>query len=188
MKSLNEMFADVIALNEGATGNIAYQFVHAKGGTSGWSFGKVQWDVKNNSTARDILSQIGFSPSEIQSIVDETVDPRQWNDRLLSGKDIIDQADVNQLSYCLNQGLNFSTSHGIPVENPGGILAIADAENQYGSLGDGTATFYANLGHEITADDVLAWRLQTKYGRECPDDCRRRIVNVKKVIALNLST
>lgn len=185
MKTLNEMFAEVIGLNEGATGDLAYRFSHAKGGKSGWSFGKVQWDVKNNLSARNILLQIGFSHDEVMAIVNETVDPRQWNARLLAGKDVIDRQDINQLSYCLNQGLNFSTSHGIPVESPGGVLAIADAENQYGSLGEGTATFDKNLGHPVTADDVLAWRLQTKYGMECPDDCRRRINNVKQVVNEN---
>ena len=181
-KTLNEMFASIIGLNEGATGNIAYEFHHAKGGTSGWSFGKVQWDVKNNSGARLILSKIGFNPDEIQGIVDESVDPRQWNSRLLAGKVTIDAADVTQLSYCLNKGLNFAVDHGIPVENPSGILALADAENQYGNLGAGTAQFDTALGHPVTAADVLAWRLQTKYGRECPDDCKRRIQNVMGVV------
>lgn len=185
-KTLNEMYADLIGLNEGATGNIAYEFSHAKGGNSGYSFGKVQWDVKNNSGARLILSKIGFTPDEIQSIVNETVDPRQWNDRLLAGKDSIDAADQTQLSYCLDAAMNVVTAHGVPVSNPDGILALADHTNQFGSCGEGMMTWLLALGRPVTANDVLNFDLtETKYGKECPADCRRRIANVLKVVADN---
>ena len=184
MQTLNEML-DAAILNNELSGILAaaYRFSHAKGGKSGWSFGRCQFDVKNNHNALIVLSKLGFTMAEIQSIVNETVDPRQWNDRLASGSAIIDEADTNQLTYCLDQGLNFATSYGVPVENPSGIIGIADYANQYGAPGDGSAAYYKSLGRPITAEDVLQFKLEhTAYGQENPEDCRRRYDGVMAAI------
>jgi sulfur carrier protein ThiS len=184
MKSLNEMFDEVILNNE-LSGNLdaAYRFSHAEGGTSGWSFGRSQFDVKNNSTARALLSKLGFTASQVLAIQDETADPRQWNDRLKAGAAIIDAADTDQLSYCLGIALNFATAHGIPVENPSGILGLADYCNQYGTPGAESAAYYTTLGHPVTAADVLNFKLNhTAYGKANPADCRRRYAGVMKAI------
>ena len=183
MRTLNAMFNQVILNNE-LSGNlrVAYEFSHASGGTSGYSFGRCQFDVRNNSTARSILSKLGFTAAEVLAIQDETVDPRQWNARLAAGSEIIDDADTTQLSYCLDGALDFATSFGVPVTNPEGILALADAINQYGSIGAGCAEFLKALDHPVVSADVLAWRLQTKYGKECPTDCKRRIAGVMQVV------
>jgi len=183
-ESLNQMFDGVILNNE-LSGILAaaYRFSHAKGGKSGWSFGRCQFDVKNNSTARSLLSRLGFTAAEVLAIQDEAVDPRQWNGRLAAGAAIIDQADTDQLTYCLCQGLNFATTYGIPVENPGGILGIADYANQYGAPGQGSADYYKSLGRPVTAQDVLDFKLNhTKYGEEEPEDCHRRYAGVMKAI------
>lgn len=185
MKTLNEMFYDVILLNE-LDGNVnaALRFSDPDGvlsGKSGWSFGVCQFDTQNNDTALACLRDCGFTPAEIQGVVKQTIDVKPLAAKLRAHADVVEQYSTDQLSYCLNKAAAFVTDHGMPVESPGGILAIADAINQYGSVGDGFVTFMKDRT-SVGADDVLAWRLQTKYGREHGDDCKRRIANVLKVI------
>jgi hypothetical protein len=183
-ETLNEMFDGVILNNE-LSGILAaaYRFSHASGGTSGWSFGRCQFDVKNNASVPTLLRKLGFTNEEMNSIITEAVDPRQWNARLVAGSAIIDEADTAQLSYCLNKALNFDTTYGIEVESPSGILAGADYCNQYGSEGNGAVIYYKALKRAITAQDVLNFKLtQTKYGRENPEDCKRRFNGVMKVV------
>lgn len=103
--------------------------------------------------------------------------------RLVGHADIIEQFDEAQLAHCINSALNFTTNHGIPVVNPEGVLALADYVNQYGSLGDGAAAYFSGLGHSVTGEDVLQFKLtETKYGKEHPDDCKRRYANIAKVM------
>jgi hypothetical protein len=184
MKTLNEMLDDVILNNE-LSGVLAaaYRFSHASSGKSGWSFGRCQFDVKNNSAARALLSKLGFTTTEVLSIQDETMDPRRWNARLLAGSATIDQADTAQLSYCLDQAMNFAINYGVPVQSPGGVLALADYANQYGAPGAQSAAFYKALGHPVTPDDVLYFKLHdTEYGGKDPADCKRRYAGVMAVL------
>jgi hypothetical protein len=186
METLNALFRKVILANE-LENNLAaaLRFSDPDGvfsGKSGWSFGISQFDTQNNDQALKCLAECGFSSAEIQSIVKQTVDVKPFNARLAAHADVIAKYDEAQLSGCLTAALNFATSRGIPVVNPGGILAIADQTNQYGPPGDGTAAFYLVLHHPVDVQDVLAWRLQTKYGEEHPADCRRRIQNILAIL------
>ena len=190
MKTLNEMFYEVILLNElSGNVNVALRFSDPDGvrsGKSGWSFGVCQFDTKNNSQALVCLRECGFIKVEIQGIVDQTIDVKPFAARLKEHADIVEQFSTEQLKYCLDKALNFVLDYGIPVENPGGILAGADYVNQYGSQGNGARVYYKSLGREITAHDVLIFKLgNTKYGREHPEDCKRRYNNILKVIAAN---
>jgi len=183
MKTLNDLFYDIILLNEldGDTAAIL-RFSHAEGGTSGYSFGLTQLDVKNNDQATACLRDCGFTDAEIQSIKDETVDPRQWNSRLNAA--VVQGYDTAQLAYCLDKAIDFGGAFQVPMENPSGILALADYINQYGLPGHGSADFYRSLGHPVTAQDVLIFKLgSTKYGKEHSADCKRRYDNIMKVLA-----
>jgi len=185
--TLNEMFYKVILLNE-LSGNIraALRFSDPDGvltGKSGWSFGLVQFDTQNNSLALTCLRECGVTEAEIQGIVKQNIDVKPLARKLVDNALIVRRYDEMQLSYCLNKALNFDMEHGIPVESPGGILAGADYVNQYGSQGNGAKTYYKSLGRPITAEDVLRFKLElTKWGREHPDDCKRRYNNIVKVV------
>lgn len=183
-KTLNGMLYSIIVLNE-LDGNLnaSLRFSDPDGvlsGKSGWSFGPCQFDTQNNSAALACLRECGFTEAEIQGVVKQTIDVKPLAAKLKAHADVVERYSTDQLTYCLNKAVAFVTDFGIPVESPGGILAGADAINQYGSLGQGSADFMRALGHSVTADDFLTWRLQTKYGREHPDDCKRRIRNVIK--------
>jgi hypothetical protein len=187
MKTLNEMFYEVILLNE-LSGNLnaALRFSDPDGvcsGKSGWSFGVCQFDTQNNSQSLVCLRECGFTETEIQGIVKQTIDVKPLAAKLKAYADVVERFSTIQLSYCLNKALNFDLDYGIPVENPGGILAGADYVNQYGSQGNGARAYYWSLGMPVTAHDVLMFKLNnTKYGKEHPEDCKRRYNNILEVV------
>jgi len=187
MKPLNELFRMVELKNE-LDNNLyfALRFSDPDGvrsGKSGWSFGQSQFDTQNNSEALKCLQECGFTQFEIDGIVDQTINTGPFAARLAAHADIIAKYDEAQFTHCLNKALNFDIDFGIPVENPGGILASADYVNQYGSQGNGAKTYYKALGRPVTALDVLNFKLtNTKYGREHPKDCRRRYNNIMGIL------
>ena len=187
MKSLNELFSQVILSNELSNNiNAALRFSDPDGvlsGKSGWSFGKSQFDTQNNGEALKCLAECGFTALEIKGIVNQTIDVKPFAARLKAHKEIIEQYDEIQLGYCINQAMNVITKYGVPVDNPSGILALADYVNQYGSIGNGFVSYMKDLGESVDALDVLSFKLDhTKYGREHPLDCKRRYNNLVKII------
>ena len=85
-----ELFGQIILANE-LDGNerAAYRFSDPDGvktGKSGWSFGRCQFDTKNNPISRQCLAACGFTPAEIDGIV-----PGPW------GSGLIDSAAVSAL-------------------------------------------------------------------------------------------
>jgi hypothetical protein len=193
MKTLNELFFDIILLNE-LSGNRAAEFRFSDpdgvlSGKSGWSFGICQFDVQNNEQAIACLRDCGFTAGQITGLVKQTLPLAQV--KLLEGKlaanaEVVEKYSTEQLSYCLNKALNFDSDYGIPVADASAILAGADYVNQYGSQGQGAVAYYKSLGRPITAEDVLQFKLTcTTYGREHPGDCRRRYENLVRVVREN---
>lgn len=190
MKSLNELFYEVILLNElGGNKPAASRFSDPDGasGRSGWSFGLCQFDTKHNDAAIDCLVDCGFSDEEIRGIVNQTVDVKPFAARLIAHASIIEKYDTEQLSRCLNNALNAVTSHGVLVYETGAILCLADYVNQYGSIGEGfTAWMNQRDADGITAAEIQDWKLNhTKYGKEHPADCKRRYDNIMRVMEAN---
>jgi hypothetical protein len=188
MRTLNEMFYDIEVLNElGGNLNASLRFSDPDGvlsGKSGWSFAPCQFDTQNNVQSLACLRECGFTEDEIQGIVKQTIDVKPLAIKLKAHADIIERYSTEQFSYCLNKALNFDLNYGIPVESPGGILAGADYVNQYGSQGNGARAYYWSLNRPITAHDVLMFKLTgTKYGKEHPNDCKRRYNNIMEVIS-----
>ena len=188
METLNSMFRDLIFANEcDSNPRAVLRFSDPDGvlsGKSGWSFGVSQFDTQNNGEALKCLAACGFTPSEISGVVRQTIDVKPLNAKLAANSDVIETYDVVQLSFCVNSALNCATSNGLPADNPGGILALADYINQYGSIGNQFIGFIKALGHPVMASDVLKFKLDhTKYGEDRPRDCQRRYNNLVKVVA-----
>lgn len=132
-KTLNELFREVILLNE-LSGNLkfALRFSDPDGmrsGKSGWSFGVCQYDTQNNENALKCLRECGFTEAEIQGIVNQTIDVKPLAVKLVAHADIVEKWDILQLDYCLNKALNFDSDKGIPLADTSAILAGADYVN-----------------------------------------------------------
>jgi hypothetical protein len=185
MKTLNELFRDIICLNEGGTA-VAYEFSDPDGirsGKSGWSFGVCQWDTRNNGTALKCLTECGFTLDEIHGIIDQTIDVRPFSARLAAHRDVIEKYDERQLQHCLDQAVDFNNAHEIPVTETAALLAQADYCNQYGSMGGECAAYLAGLGRPVAARDILQFKLDhTQFGKNHPKDCERRYDNIMKVV------
>lgn len=189
MKTLNELFYDVILLNElGGDPCRALRFSDPDGpsGRSGWSFGLCQFDTRHNGQAINCLVDCGFTDGEIKGIVKQTIDVRPLSARLVAHKDVVERYDEAQLSHCLNKALEFNVAHGIIMTDTIALLAVADYVNQYGSEGEGIAGYFnqIDIKRPVIGQDVQDFKLNnTKYGREHPADCKRRYENILRVVA-----
>lgn len=188
MKTLNELFYDLILLNE-LDGNLnaALRFSDPDGvlsGKSGWSFGVCQFDTRNNDQAIECLKACHFTNAEIEGIVKQTIDVKPLAAKLKDSAEIVEAYSTKQLSYCLNNAMVFNESHCVPVVDTAALLAQADYVNQYGSMGNGMAAYLKGLERPVVAHDILDFKLtHTKYGKEHPKDCQRRFNNIAKVMA-----
>ena len=190
MKTINEMFRSIIALNEGGE-SVAYRFSDPDGvrsGKSGWSFGLCQFDTRNNGEAIKCLVDCGFTHDEIHGVVDQTIDVVPLAARLIAHKEIVDRYDMVQLQHCLDSAGNFAANHNIPLADSAAFLMTADTVNQFGSLGDGSAAHLLALSKPVTADDILAMKLTWKYATQVKggkEDTKRRYSNVITVVKNN---
>jgi len=188
-KTLNQLFTKIIQLNEIGEDS-PYTFSDPDGvrsGKSGWSFGAVQFDTKNNDAAIKCLIECGFTKEEIEGVVNQTIDVKPLEKKLKAGASIIDSYCERQLQYCLDGAGNFVVKYCLSILDSGGLLAIADYWNQYGSMGYGAGAWLRSLNRPITAEDILTFKLEhTKYGREHPKDCKRRYNNLIKVTKENV--
>jgi hypothetical protein len=190
MKSLNDLFREVILLNE-LDGNeqAALRFSDPDGpsGRSGWSFGICQFDTKHNDAALACLRECGFTGAEIAGVVAQNV-----NVKILAPKlnaQIVARYDEAQLSRCLYAAMNMVTSNGIMISDTGGILCIADYFNQYGGAGPAFIAYLQTKDGDmnITPPEVQEWKLNhTLYGKQHPADCTRRYQNILKVLKENV--
>lgn len=187
MSDVTSKFAKLIFMNEcDCNESVIYEFSDPDGvrsGKSGWSFGKVQWDTRNNGTALKCLMECGFTMDEIHGIVDQTIDVRPFAERLAAHKDVIERYDEAQLSTCIKSAERFASGYKLAIKDSTALLALADYVNQYGAMGNGSAAYYRSLGRAIEAHDVLEFKLnKTKYGKEHPKDCKRRYANLIKIV------
>lgn len=160
---------------------------------SGISFGRCQFDVKNNSTAQRILKGLGFTEEDIEwaASIQDLEDPMvsQIDQKLRSklGRDLIDNADRMRANWCVrNVQEVFNKDEDLfHVEQ---FCHLADMANQYGRFtnpGKTRTWFDSKRYHENK--DIDRWcqafkqfKLnQTKHGRDFPWDVERRYEEIR---------
>jgi len=188
-KPIDALFRKIIILNElGADLDEALRFSDPDGirsGKSGWSFGAVQFDTKNNDQAIACLREIGFTEAEIKGVVNQTIDVTPLNKRLAENAGTIIEYDNRQLVHCLRSAERFSDQYRVPLADSAALLALADTVNQYGSLGAGSAAKLLAPARPVTAADILAMKLTWKYaqeGKRQHDDTVRRHNNIMQIM------
>jgi hypothetical protein len=182
----------IIVANE-LENNIAYAYEFSdpdgvRSGKSGWSFGRSQFDTKNNPLALKCLSECGFDNTVIKGIVNQTIDISPFNAKLRAAFPVIDRYDAVQFRSVVCKAQAVTKKHGILLADDAALIAIADYDNQY-YLSDvdkpGYLVHYLKrLGRAATAKDILDFKLNhTEYGKTAPGDCRRRYANLISIIA-----
>lgn len=171
---------NVIALNE-ISGNLkfAYKFSKASGGTSGWSFGRSQFDTKNNPDAIKFLkNKCGFNDSDINTLLDPDGDVTGLNDKLREHMKEIDEYDLEHIQQMIKHVMCLSNMP--ELENERVFVHLVDYHNQFNLSANGKMHNYLKTLKIATCENILNFKLsQTKWGKERPADVIRRYTNIE---------
>ena len=178
-----EAVAQALLLNE-LSGNryATYRFSKASS-ASGFSFGVCQWDLTHNTEAATILHSCGFTQFEIACLEKGLMPDRAGYDaRLLANKSVIDSADLVEFQAIVSWVQEVLTNGGISVADLETFTHLCDYHNQFHLDSKGQCEQYlASLGRQVVAEDVLKFKLSTKWGEIDPGDVHRRWNNIHSI-------
>lgn len=168
----------VIALNEISNNqNFIYKFSYA-GGRSGYSFGRSQFDVKNNDSAKKFLQEkCDFSDSDINRLLQLDKDVLDLNGKLSEHKKEIDELDLQHIKSMINHVVRLE---GLPEMNEKVFIHLVDYHNQFNLAINGKMHKYLKTLKIATSENILKFKLKTKWGIEHPTDVNRRYNNIEK--------
>jgi hypothetical protein len=187
---------DIIFMNEiGANKRLKYKFSDPDGktGRSGWSFGGCQFDTAHNDVSVKCLAKIGFTPRDIEKIKAQTAsdhDMETYNGMLStdSARITIDKYDTRYMLNSINHCLNICRLAGFINVDPTILIFLVDYHNQLFLSKNGAMHKYMN---QIESDDyldidnygdLLKFKLSIKWGRDRPDDVKRRNANLVNIL------
>ena len=152
----------VIALNEISNNqNFIYKFSYA-GGRSGYSFGRSQFDVKNN---------------DINRLLQLDKDVLDLNKKLSEHKKEIDELDLQHIKSMINHVVRLER---LPEMNEKAFIHLVDYHNQFNLAINGKMHKYLKTLKIATSENILNFKLKTKWGIEHPTDVIRRYNNIEK--------
>ena len=185
---------DILTLNEiGHDHSLAYRFSDPDGlqtGKSGFSFGRVQFDIKNNKQAILHLRACGFTEEDVVRLLEQSGPIDDLNAKLLAASDMVDRFDLEHTRESVEHCMDLLAADDILVASEETILHIVDYHNQfYMSPGGKIHRRLRELKQKnmaIAPGHVLDFKLNnTKWGRERPDDVRRRFKNIEDFCMTN---
>ena len=192
--TLNREQLSTLFLNTELGGNTRHldHFSYAKEGTSTYSFGLVQFDVGGNPQARRFLRDNGFSNGDIELLSQQGGLSTQQLAALDAKLQAIPQANIDQLTNAKLDSAIARVDEAITkvrasnpaaadaiAANPELQLAMADYDNQFGSMGPQFINYLAGnaetlqggtvqAGDPPTRADVQTFVDATKYGIQSP--------------------
>ncbi|EHO84458.1 hypothetical protein [Fusobacterium ulcerans] len=179
MENINvEKIMRVIALNEiSGNENVICKFSYA-GGKSGYSFGRSQFDVTHNARARNFLKNIcGFSNQDMEKLLNLDKDINHLNERLKLFRAYIDKLDKEHIQQMVNY---VASLEGLPeFENEKTFAHLVDYHNQFNLSKNGLMHRFIKSKKIITSQDILNFKLELKWGKERPQDVKRRYNNIE---------
>lgn len=174
-----KLVMNILALNE-ISGNekVITKFSFA-GGISGYSFGRSQFDIKHNPSSRDFLiKKCGFTQNEIDRLLALDKDISDLNEKLAKYRKEIDEYDMRHVQEMID---HVSSLDGIPDISLKTFVHLVDYHNQFSLSKNGKFHTWIKNRKSLTAEDILEFKLhQTKWGREQPQDIKRRWLNIEK--------
>lgn len=192
--SLVKTMLEILAINEiGSDSSLAYCFSDADGietGKSGYSFGRVQFDIENNWTALDCLRACGFRPKDLDRLFEQREPIPDLNIKLAEASDIVDRFDLAHTRDSINHCMRLLAIDDMEVSGIETIIHIVDYHNQlYMSKGGPLhreLRMLASRPMVIVPSHIEDFKLKhTKWGRENPDDVRRRFQNIEAFCKTN---
>ncbi len=170
---------NVLALNE-ISGNerVITKFSFA-GGISGYSFGRSQFDVKHNPSSRNFLiNRCNFTQAEIDRLLalDKNID--DLNEKLSKYRKEIDEYDMKHVQEMIDY---VSSLEDIPDISLKTFVHLVDYHNQFSLSKNGKLHSWIKEKDTLTSQDVQDFKLQqTKWGKEHPQDVKRRWNNIEE--------
>ncbi|MCI6031729.1 MAG: hypothetical protein SOY68_00160 [Fusobacterium varium] len=179
MEKINlEKIMYAISLNEiSGNENVICKFSYA-GGKSGYSFGRSQFDVTHNIKARNFLKNIcGFSNQDIEKLLNLDKDIEHLNERLKLFRRDIDRLDKEHIRNIVNYVASLKE---LPeFENEKTFVHLVDYHNQFNISKNGLMHRFIKGKKLLTSQDILNFKLGLKWGREQPQDVKRRYNNIE---------
>ena len=179
MENINlEKIMQVIALNEiSGNENVICKFSYA-GGISGYSFGRSQFDIKHNSKAREFLKEkCSFTAGDIDRLLKLDKNINDLNEKLKKHRKEIDELDKEHIK----EMVNYVASLGglSEFENEKTFVHLVDYHNQFNLSRNGLMHNFIKSKKILTSQDILNFKLGLKWGREQPQDVKRRYLNIE---------
>lgn len=169
---------EILALNE-ISGNerVIAKFSFA-GGISGYSFGRSQFDVKHNPASRNFLiKQCDFTQAEIDRLLSLDKNIVDLNEKLVNHRKEIDEYDMQHIQEMIE---HVASLEGIPDISLKTFVHLVDYHNQFSLSKNGKLHSWIKNKDTLTSNDILVFKLQqTKWGKEQPQDVKRRWNNIE---------
>lgn len=167
----------VIALNEiSGNENVICKFSFA-GGISGYSFGRSQFDVKHNEAARNFLkNKCGFTQVEMDKLLRLDKDIAPLNEKLKAHRKEIDELDAEHIKKMIT---HVSSLEKLPDMDEKTFVHLVDYHNQFNLSKGGKMHKWLQTKKYIIPEDILNFKLNLKWGREQPQDVKRRYFNIE---------
>lgn len=174
-----KLVMNILALNEISGNEKVITKFSFTGGISGYSFGRSQFDIKHNPSSRDFLiKKCGFTQNEIDRLLALDKDISDLNEKLAKYRKEIDEYDMRHVQETID---HVSSLDGIPDISLKTFVHLVDYHNQFSLSKNGKFHTWIKNRKSLTAEDILEFKLhQTKWGREQPQDVKRRWLNIEK--------
>ena len=179
MENINlEKIMYVISLNEiSGNENVICKFSYA-GGKSGYSFGRSQFDVTHNIKARNFLKEkCGFTKSDLNRLLRLDKEISDLNNKLKNHKEDIDELDKKHIEEMVNYVANLNELPEFEDEKT--FVHLVDYHNQFNLSKNGLMHRFIKGKKLLTSQDILNFKLGLKWGREQPQDVKRRYNNIE---------
>lgn len=167
-----------IALNEvGENPRAPYRFSYA-GGKSGYSFGRSQFDITSNPTARNFLKKIGFTDKDIERLLELDPEITDLSNKLKEHKKEIDDLDLSHIKTSIEYLSTLIPE--IEVKDSETFIHLLDYHNQLFISYNGQMYRWLKEREEIiTPEMIYKFKMNQKWGRINPQDVKRRYNNIK---------
>jgi hypothetical protein len=177
---------DVLTANEiGGNLALAYRFSDPDGertGKSGYSFGRVQFDIENNWTGILALKACGFRPKDLDRLFEQRDPIADLNAALYREKDTVDEYDRRHVAEAVEHCRDLMVDSKIRF-NLAAMVHLVDYHNQlYLSPGGPLHRHLAGKGKATPKIITDFKRYCTAWGRKRPDDVLRRAGNIDRIL------
>jgi hypothetical protein len=188
---LFDLAMDAVTKNEiGDFLPLAYKFSDPDGiqtGKSGYSFGRVQFDIENNWIAIECLRACGFRPKDLDRLFEQRGDISDLDRKLSDKSNIVDQYDRSHVESSVHHCATVLGSSGVQLKDTETMIHIIDYHNQFYLSRDGKMhNWLKGRAGEINSKDILYFKLHfTKWGESDHGelDIRRRWVNINNMFS-----